>query len=199
METLFLSFVKLFVATDALGTLPIYISLTEGMDKRQKVRAIRLSIITSLAVVVGFVVIGKWLLDVLGVSVYDFRIAGGLLLLVLSIDVMMHDEEAKTRGVGDMVGVVPLGTPLIAGPCVLTMVMVLAGSVGRGLTLVAAVANILIAGVVFMNADIVTRIVGQTGSRAFSKVSSLLLAGIAVTMMRRGIVEAIEQARAAWQ
>lgn len=197
MEVLLLCFIKLFVATDALGTLPIYISLTEGMEEREKRRAVKLSVITSFLIVLGFIVIGKWVLGVLEVSVADFRIAGGLLLLILSIDILMHDEERKARAAGDMVGVVPLGTPLIAGPCLLTMVLVLATSAGMGPTLIAAGVNILLAALIFANAGLVARLLGPTASKAFAKVSSLLLAGIAVTMMRRGIIGAIEQARAA--
>ncbi|MEW6355303.1 MAG: MarC family protein [Planctomycetota bacterium] len=199
MNTLLLTFIKLFVATDALGTLPFYIALSEGMDREEKRRAIGLSLFTSLAIVVGFIMVGHWLLDVLEVSVGDFRVAGGLLLLILSVDIMKHDEATKAKTSDHMIGVVPLGTPLIAGPCVLTMVLVLTRSVGPIVTLTAAVVNILVACLIFTYAGWFTKILGATASKAFSKVSALLLAGLAITMMRQGVLSAIEQARAVWE
>jgi len=196
MEALLVSLIKLFVATDAVGTLPVYIGLTEGMSEEEKRRTVKLSVITSFLIVLGFSVVGSWLLRVLGVSVCDFEIAGGLLLLILSVDILMRNEQAKAEAASsERIGVVPLGTPLIAGPCVLTLVLLLADSVGVVCTLVAALVNVVLAGLIFANAGVVTRLIGSRASKAFAKVSSLLLAGLAVTLMRQGIIAAIEHAQ----
>ncbi|HHJ01036.1 MAG TPA: MarC family protein [Candidatus Aerophobetes bacterium] len=181
-----LSFIPVFVAVDAFGVLPIFISLTEGMKKREKVRVVRQSVLTALIIAIAFIFVGKAIFLILGVTVQDFMIAGGTVLFILSVvDLLFPTKQRRTS----TIGVVPLGMPLIAGPAVLTTSLVSVDAFGVVPTLLSVILNILLAGFVFFSSDFLMKILGTAGSRGISKVSSLLLAAIGVMMVRRGIMQ----------
>ena len=185
-----MAFVPIFFAVDAPGVLPLYIGLTEGMDPPARQRVLRQSLITAFIVAVAFIFFGKSIFALMGITVGDFQVAGGVLLFVIAA--MDLVTEAKfTRRLPDTVGAVPLGTPLIIGPATLTMALMLTGVYGLWETLAAVVVNIGIAGVIFMGAEGLTRLLGPAGSRAVSKVASLILAAIAIMMIRKGLPEVL--------
>ncbi|MCX5653945.1 MAG: MarC family protein [Planctomycetota bacterium] len=185
-----LAFVPIFFAVDAPGVLPLYIGLTEGMEPPTRRRVLRQSILTAFIVAVAFIFFGKSIFVLMGITVGDFQVAGGVLLFVIAA--MDLVTEAKfNRKMPDTVGAVPLGTPLIIGPATLTMALMLTGVFGLWETLAAVVVNIGIAGVIFMGAGTLTRLLGPAGSRAVSKVASLILAAIAIMMIRKGLPEVL--------
>ena len=120
----------------------------------------------------------------------DFMVAGGGLLLCLSILDLCGRGKSRIDH-GEAVGAVPIGTPLIVGPAVLTMCLIEMTQYGLGVTLAAVFLNMLIVGILFIFADFFILIIGKNGSRALSKVLYLLLAAIGVMMIRRGILEMI--------
>jgi multiple antibiotic resistance protein len=187
MKELLLCFVPLFVAVDAIGVLPIFMSLTEGMEPRMLRRVIYQSVITATAVALAFLAIGKAILKLLGITVADFMVAGGVLLFVLSLSDLLRTEKVQRLIDPDSLGAVPLGVPLITGPAVLTTSILLINEYGLFTTAVAIVVNIVIAGVVFRSAEFIHRFLGNAGAKTVSKVASLLLAAIAVMIVRRGI------------
>ena len=184
------AFVPIFFAVDAIGVLPLFIGLTEGIEPADRRRVIRQSLITAFLVAVGFVVLGKSVFRLMGIQISDFMVAGGVLLFVIATMDMVSERQYSHRAVTTM-GAVPLGTPLIIGPATLTMAIILADVYGLAETLLAIVANIAIAGAVFLSADPITRLLGQPGSRAVSKVANIILAAIAVMMIRRGLPELV--------
>lgn len=187
MHEFWLCFVPLLVAVDAVGTLPIYMTLTAEMLPPQRRRVLRQSLMTAIAVAVGFLLLGQWLLDFLGITVADFMIAGGLLLLVLAINDLVTTGKQRFRTDPEAVGAVPLGVPLMTGPAVLTTVLLLANQHGRWLTVLAVVVNLLLAGAVFWLADWLHHLLGSTGTRTVSKVVTVILAAFAVMMIRKGV------------
>ncbi len=183
-------FIPIMVAMDAFGTLPIFVGMTEGMKKQERGTVVRQSIVTAFLVTVGFVLVGRWIFNALGILVEDFMIAGGLVLLIIAtVDIVSAGE--KRSGPGPMLGVVPLGTPIIAGPAVLTTTLVLQGSHGYLPVLLSLVVNLALAWLVFASSNRIINVVGINGSRAFAKVASLILAAFAVKMVRSGIVKLI--------
>ncbi len=134
-----------------------------------------------VAVFVG----GKIIFAALGITVADFQVAGGLILLGLAgrelLSLGSQDREAS-----DEFGVVPLGMPLIAGPALLTALLILVDTVGLLFTLLSLVLNLVLVAIAFWNADWVTRLMGRQGLRGVSKIVALLLAAIAVSLIRRG-------------
>ena len=188
MANFWLCFIPLFVAVDAFGVLPVFMNLTGEFSHSQRRRVIVQSIITATIVSLVFLVVGKSLFDLLGITVADFMVAGGMLLFIISIIDIITGEK-KQRGIDhESLGAVPIGVPLIVGPAVLTTILLLVGQYGPIPTVSAAMANILIAGFVFLLSDSIYKILGKSGSKTISKLASLLLAAIAVMIIRKGII-----------
>jgi multiple antibiotic resistance protein len=189
MESFWLCFVPLFVAVDAIGTLPIYLSLTEGFSRTQNWAIVVQSMATALLVAVGFLFLGQWVFGMLGITVADFMVAGGLLLLAFATADLLTLEKVRRQVDPEGVGAVPIGVPLTVGPAVLTTIVLLANQHGRFSTVLALLANIAVAGAVFRFGIVVERALGRTGIRTLSKIASLILAAIGVMMIRQGITE----------
>ncbi|HXA09191.1 MAG TPA: MarC family protein, partial [Chthoniobacterales bacterium] len=119
------------------------------------------------------------------ITVADFQVAGGLLLLTFAVRDLLELGGDK-KPTNEDFGVVPLGMPLIAGPALLTALLVLTDSVGATFTLLSLILNLLIVAVVFCYADRLTKWLGKQGIKGISKLVSLLLAAIAVSLIRRG-------------
>lgn len=193
MKEFWLCFVPLFVAVDAFGTLPLYIGLTEGLDGRQKRRVLCQSVFTAMAVAIVFLFLGQQLFSLLGITVADFMIAGGILLFSLSLIDLLSMQKQTRQVDPQSLGAVPLGVPLVVGPAVLATVILLANEHGRLLTIAATLINILIAGGLFWCSKGINRMLGETGTRTISKIAGLILAAIAVMMVRKGIFALIDQ------
>ena len=182
-----LCFVPLFVAVDAIGVLPTFLSLSQGMEAQRVRRVIRQSMATATAVALAFLALGTAILDLLGITVADFMVAGGILLFVLAMGDLLANEKLQRQIDPDSLGAPPLGVPLITGPAVLVTSMLLLNQYGAAWTAAAIVANILIAGLVFRFAAGIGRLLGRVGEKIVSKIAMLLLAAIAVMMVRKGI------------
>ncbi|MDD5116678.1 MAG: MarC family protein [Candidatus Omnitrophica bacterium] len=187
-----LSFIPVFVAVDAIGNIPIFLSLVENCSKQQKRKIIRDAVTTATAVAIIFVAVGKWVFSLLGITIPDFQIAGGALLFVISVRLLLPGAQKSvitaTR-YKDM-GVFPLGTPLITGPAVLTTTLMMVNSFGALATLVSLILNMFFVWLTLVKADAILKVFGPTGARALSKIMYILLAAIAVMMIRRGITGA---------
>ena len=186
MEKFLLAFIPLFVAIDVFGVLPLFVSLTGGMELRQKRKLTWEATLTAFAISLVFLVAGKLLFSFLGITENDFKVGGGIVLLVLAVSDLLFSKERK-RDPETSVGVVPIGIPLIMGPAALTTIIILVDSHGYFWTIASLLVNLLLVLVVFLSASTITRVMGKAGSRAVAKVASLFLAGIAVMMIRRGI------------
>ncbi len=184
-EKFLLAWIPLFVAMDPLGLIPIFISLTRGIEKPKLKVITYQALITATVVAVGFVFLGKAIFQSLGITVYDFQIAGGLILFGLAVKDLFVEENMEALK-GRDVGVVPLGLPLIAGPATLTSLLILGDTIGLMYTLMAFFVNVFLILIVFLNSHHFQRIIGKTGLKALSKIISLLLAAIAVNMIRLG-------------
>ena len=185
-KNIFLSFIPLFVAVDAIGVLPIFVSLTEGLEKSERTKVIFQSILTASGLAIGFILLGKLIFRLLGITLGDFMIAGGAILFCLAITDILN--QVKTRRIpGKDLGAVPLGTPLIVGPAVLTTSLVIVSQYGLVPTMISVIINILIAGIVFSLSSVLIRFLGEAGTKALSKITSLLLAAIAVMLTRKGL------------
>jgi multiple antibiotic resistance protein len=187
LKSFWLCFVPLFVAVDAVGVLPMFMSLTEGLESSELRRVIYQSVLTATGVGVSFLFVGKAILELLGITIADFMVAGGSLLFVISMSDLLRAEKLQRRVEPESLGAVPLGVPLITGPAVLTTSILLLNEHGVILTAAALVPNILIAGIVFHFAQAINRILGNAGTKTASKIASLLLAAIAVMMVRKGV------------
>ncbi len=186
-----LSIIPIMVAIDAPGVLPIYSAMTEDMEAQDKKRIARQSVITAFIITTIFVFLGAAAFKALGILVEDFMIAGGILLLIISINDMLHTGTTR-MSVSTTMGVVPFGTPLLAGPATMTTSMVLVGNYGYYPVILSLVFNLLLAWLIFDKADIIIRRIGINGTRGVARVALLLLAAIAVKMIRMGVMGLIK-------
>ena len=186
LKNYFLALVPMFVAIDAIGMLPIYMSLTRGLNHYQKTRLVQRSILTALGVALAFLFIGRWVFWVLGITISDFLVAGGAILFILSIrDMVSFSKSSKITD--EALGIVPLAVPLIVGPAVLTTSLILLNAYGIYVTFFSVVFNIMFCGVVLTFAHKLSKLIGEAGSMTLSKIFSLLLGAIGVMLMRRGL------------
>ncbi|HZL37894.1 MAG TPA: MarC family protein [Tepidisphaeraceae bacterium] len=192
LHSLFQAIVPLFVTIDAFGLLPIFIALTGGMSVPQRRRVTFEAVSAATLIALGFMFLGVALFRFLGISVDDFRIAGGILLLVLAVlDLLGPGKPAVDEPY--MVGLVPLAMPLIAGPATLTTALVMANTRGYAITTMALAVNFGFLLAVMLGASLVVRVVGAKALSALSKLVMVLLAAIAVNFIRMGITNVIKR------
>lgn len=189
VESYLLAFIPIFVAVDAVGNIPVFLSLTEGINKKQRHKIVTDTVTTATLVALLFIFIGKLILRFIGITIADFQVAGGLLLFIISMRLLLpsipkgiaieqHDKD---------VGVFPLGTPLITGPAVLTTTLMMVDSYGMQVTFVSLILNMCFVWFTLAKAEHIIQFLGPSGSRAFSKIMYILLASIGVMMIRKGL------------
>jgi len=190
LEPYILAFIPIFVAVDAIGNIPVFISMVEGASKKQKQKAIVDSATTATVVAILFMFVGKFIFSLLGITIADFQIAGGTLLFIISVRLLLPGTQKGilAESHGRDIGVFPLGTPLITGPAVLTTTLIMLDTYGMQPTFVSLVVNMLIVWITLAKSEVIMKILGASGTRAFSKIMFILLAAIGVMMVRRGIL-----------
>ena len=192
-------FITLFVIMDPPGTVPIFLGLTGSMTGRQRVRAARQAILVAFGVIVAFALFGQELLDYMHISLPALQASGGLLLLLVAMELLTGkmEEPAPSGNTGVNVALVPLGTPLLAGPgaIVATMVFVsgsdesLSDWVSIGLALVGVHVCLYLS---MRFANLIHRVLRDSGVILVSRIAGLLLAAIAVQLVADAVRAFIE-------
>ena len=196
------SFLPLFVAINVIGIIPVYLAVTEGMTTTQRRRLTFQALLTASMIAVLILAAGQLIFSLLGITVNDLRVGGGLILLMLSVsnlvfgDFRRRDPRNELSGEeeieGASAGVVPLGIPLIMGPAAITSVLVSRESYGYLPTLTSMVANMTLVYLTLAFSPWLGRIMGPAVSRAVGKVASLFLAAISVALIRAGVVGMVQ-------
>jgi multiple antibiotic resistance protein len=182
------AFIPLFVAIDPIGLAAIFLGLGQNVDKAQRQKIADQATWTGGLVALGFLFLGQSVFKAVGISVSDFQIAGGLVLFILAARDLVQ-SAAEPEKLPEDFGVVPLGMPLIAGPASITTLLVLAqnSTVGLWIILLALAVNLALVVFALHYSELLGRKIGATGLRAISKIISMLLAAIAVGMIRQGL------------
>src|ERR1700689_779610 len=169
LNEILLVFIPMFFTVDPIGILPVFASLTQALTAVEKRAIIFQSLLTASLVAVGFIFLGKGIFHFLGITMGDFMVAGGVILFCLAM-VDLTAQGRTRKGVASELGAVPIGTPLVVGPAVLTISLMLVSVHGLAITLIALFLNIAIVGIVLIFSDTLMRLLGQAGSRALFKV-----------------------------
>ncbi len=182
------AFIPLFVAIDPIGLAAIFLGLGQSIAPERRQKIADQAVWTGGLVALGFLFLGQSIFKALGISVADFQIAGGLILFILAARELVQ-SAAEPEKLPEDFGVVPLGMPLIAGPASITTLLVLAQTkaVGVLVTLVALAINLALVVLALHYSEWLGRKIGGTGMRAISRIISMLLAAIAVNMIRQGM------------
>lgn len=182
-----LTFIPLFIVIDAIGNIPIVMSLNEGLTSKQRRRVINIALITATIVGLIFLFFGKFILDIMGISEGAFAIAGGLILLVFSLRYLVVGRWMDIIR-EEMIAIVPIGTPLIVGPATITTLLLLVNEQYPLYVILLSLAlNLLISWIAFLVANRIVRFLGKGGLSAVSQVFNLLLVAIAVSMIIKGL------------
>lgn len=181
-----LTFIPLFIVIDAFGSLPFLLTAGQDIDKKQRRKIAHYAVITATVVGLVFLFFGQFILSVLGIKVPEFAIAGGIVLLVLSIRHMITGHMVTVLK-EEMVAIVPIGTPLTVGPATITTLLLLAGNYSLYVVLISFILNMLVTWIIFLLSQRIAAFMGQGGLIAVSRVFSLLLAAIAVSMVIGGL------------
>ena len=193
------AFVTLFVIMDPLGTIPVFFALTGGFTMRARVRAAGLAVLVSLGVIISFALFGQQILDYLGIGIPALQGAGGLLLLLVALDLLTGRAE-DPREVQDVnVALVPLGTPLLAGPgaIVATIVFVRRADgaddyLALGLAILAVHLALFLA---LRFSGVIIRVIKDSGIVLISRIAGLLLSAIAVQLVANSVIGFIAAGR----
>ncbi len=179
------SAVSLFIVMDPIGLVPLIVSLTSNLSKEQIKKVVRSTIYTAASLLLAFALAGHQILQLFGVSLESFSIAGGLLLLLLSFELLLKGWEL--RGNAIEVGAVPLAFPLLVGPGAITTTIITLERYGIAVALLSVGIAIILTLIVFNFMHMLNRLLGQLGSLIVSRVMAILIAAIAIEFIISGI------------
>lgn len=201
LEQGIVALVTFLVVIDPLGVAPIFVGLTEGAPEHWRRRMAVKAVVVAAAILLGFALLGRPLLDAMGVSIDAFRLAGGVLLFLIALEMVFerrarrrrhHAEETQSERAGthpddpylDDISVFPLGLPLLAGPGAIATTLLYMTDAGltaaqKAVSLAAAGLVLVLCLVAFIGAAKVMRLVGATAAHAISRVLGVILAALA--------------------
>jgi multiple antibiotic resistance protein len=174
-----LTFIPLFIVVDSLGSLLFLVKNCGNVSKSEYSKIANTSVITASIVGLAFLFLGRLILSAMRIDVGSF-------IIILSINALItgHSVEFERE---ELVAIVPLGTPLLAGPATITALLILSTQHPLYIVLISFLLNLLIAWGIFLGKDKIIGITGQGGLKAISNVFNLLLAAIAVSMVLQGL------------
>ncbi len=187
-DDLLKSLISLFIVVNPVGKIPIFITLTEKMEKQNKKLVSKNAIVTTTVLLTVFAVAGTELLSLFGISIFSFMVAGGVLLFIISIEFLTYGEwrYGKSSIAGDS-GIVPLAFPLLAGPGAITTVIISLEAYGWVVSITSIVLVIAITYVILRLESPISKILGRTGSLVTTRVFAIFLAAIAVQYIFQGL------------
>jgi multiple antibiotic resistance protein len=191
--------VNLFLIVDPIGLMPLFAAITGGDTRGQRRRMIRRAVLVAFLVLAFFAVVGKYVLDYFSVSIAAVRIAGGILLFAIGLEMLYgrisrtettEPEEAEAAGKAD-VSVTPLAIPLLAGPGSIAAAVLFSGAfegIGGPLMVIGALAIVMLASWLLLSlTDEMLRVLGQIGVKVIARVMGLLLLFVATQFVVDGI------------
>jgi multiple antibiotic resistance protein len=179
--------IALFIVVDPLGNVPIFMGLTENMDKSQRRRTFRLATITGLILLTFFSLVGQNILILFGISLDSFMIAGGILLLIVAIRLLVLGSWSEKTVISESVGAVPIGCPLLVGPGAITTSILNLQTSDIFITLLSVMFTFIIVWLILRYIDPIYGILGKNGSLVITRVMALLIASVAVQYILQGV------------
>ncbi|MFH1071848.1 MAG: MarC family protein [Nanoarchaeota archaeon] len=181
------AFFVLFVAMDVPGNIPLFITLTSRMEHQQRKKSIKVAVFLASILLLLFLFLGNQILKVFNIQIDDFKIAGGIILAIIGIKVVLGLRLSEKRAEKYELAVVPMATPLVTGPAVITTVIILVDQYGLIVALISACINLLIAWFVLNKTDIFFKFLGRQGSDVLSRIFGLILVAMAIGFIRGGL------------
>ncbi len=180
------AFVSIFIVMDAIGNLPIFLSFIKSTPKKKRAYMVKETIAVAGIVLLLFLFFGKSLLEFFTIDIFSFKIAGGIILLIFGLKLVLGLNILEERTKKYTSAVIPLATPLITGPGTITTIIILVSQYGLLITFIASVLNLLVTYLFLARVEKLHSILGRQGSEALSKIMGLLLTAIAVGFIKQG-------------
>jgi multiple antibiotic resistance protein len=181
------AFVILFIIFDPIGNIPIFHSLTQKFEISLRRKIIKTSVLVASIILVFFAIGGVFLLSFFKISINEFMIAGGVLLFILAVEGLLGREEARWINSED-VAIVPLATPLMAGPgAIYSVIYLMASPYGPSYALFSIFTNVILQYLLLAYSDRILKVIGKTGSTIISRIMAFILSAIAVGMIINGV------------
>lgn len=179
--------IALLIIIDPLGNIPLFIAMTERMDSKERRKIFNLASITAFILLLIFAIAGHSLLTLFGISLYSFMIAGGILLLLIAIKILIYGGWREKDISSESIGIVPIAFPLLVGPGAITTTMVLLRTVGIYITIMAVFIVFMILWVLLYFIESVYKVLGKTGSDMIARIMAVFIAAIAIEFIMNGI------------
>lgn len=184
----------MFSILDAIGNIPIFHALLSSLTEEEKNKVITQSIILAAIILLVFAYGGYTFFNWLGLKLEDLKIAGGILLFILAYDLLAGEEIRIRKTRPEYLAVFPLATPLLAGPgAVTTAIIISQPPYNPIISLIAIIINIVLAWIILMKSGVFMRILGKTGMQLFSRIMGIIIASMAIMLIRTAILKIIEQ------
>lgn len=183
--------IALFIVVNPLGNVPIFVGLTKNMDPTQRKKTYQLATITGLILLTFFSLVGQNILVLFGIGWDSFLIAGGILLLIVAIRLLVTGGWSEHENSSESVGAVPIGCPLLVGPGAITTSILNIQSFGILATLISVLLTFVIVWLILRFIDPIYRVLGKNGSLVITRVMALLIAAISVQYILDGIKSGI--------
>ncbi|HEX9862320.1 MAG TPA: MarC family protein [Candidatus Bathyarchaeia archaeon] len=177
----------LFIVVDPFGNIPIFIGLTERMEQKQRKRVFHSATLIGFILLLVFTLVGQQILAFFNISLYSFMIAGGVLLLIIAVKLLIEGEWRVPTGSLEKLSSVPIAVPLLVGPGAMTTTMLNFQEFGIIITVAAVAIVFLIVWLVLKLIDPINRFMGKAGAAIVTRVMALLIAAIAVQYIINGI------------
>jgi len=191
-------FAAIFAIVDPIGNIPIFYTLTQRFTREERIKIAKKAVIAALITLIVFGLIGQYIFMLFNITIPAFRIAGGLLLFRIAFNMLYGtipgtkstEKEKEESLEKDMLGIVPIGIPLLAGPGAISTVMLYNSNGGLSSSLVVFLSifiTMILTYIMLRNVDRIFDRLGRVGSLAISRIMGLILAAIAIQFLINGI------------
>lgn len=181
--------ISLLIVVDPLGNIPIFISVTSSLPKNRRIETFNIAVLTGFSLLTVFALLGEWVLNIFRIELYSFRIAGGILLLFIALELLLKASYEINLYSPEKAGAVPLGVPLLVGPGAITTVIIILKSYGMLTALLSVIAVAFTTWIILRFSLPLYKVLGEVGSTIVSKIMAMLLAAIAVQYILEGVAE----------
>jgi multiple antibiotic resistance protein len=179
--------IVLFIIVDPFGNVPIFMGLTEKMNTTQRRKVFNTATLVGIILLLVFAFTGQQIFLIFGISIYSFEVAGGLLLLIISMRILISGSLHEDVESPESLGAVPIAMPLLVGPGAITTTILSLQEYGTIITIIAVLVVLLIAWIIFRYVESVYKFLGKTGAIVIARVMALLIAAIAVQYILIGV------------
>jgi multiple antibiotic resistance protein len=190
VEDLIRSTIALFVVMDPIGSVPLFIAMTQKMERQERASVTKTAVITAAILLIVFAVAGTQILSIFGVTIASFMVAGGVLLFIVAIELLTHGEwRFGSAGSQGETGVVPLAFPLLAGPGAITAVIISFQTSGIVVTALSIGIVVGTTALILRYVDRIYKVLGRRGSVIVTRVFAVFIAAIAVQFVVEGAMD----------